>query len=548
VLLTLTLYGQDTVKGKSEVVQENFEALAFHIEHTEGTAGSWVYIDAYIKKAKMEGNGIELVEGYKSALHESAKNMQLTYADSMVMAAKRVKDDGIIGSAYLTKGIVFYSLKNYIAALDNYIIANQYISHTNDAYLKHKVKYNIAHIKYYLGFYNEAISLFKDCIAYYKAEDAIAYLNSLHSLALCYTKTGQIQRSTEVNSFALKESGRLKVHAVIPYLNQLEGINDYYNGKYTYSIQKLNSILKETVQRKDFANESVINFYIGKNYWALNKKEAALPYLKKVDEIFTKWKYIRPDIREDYELLISYYKKNKSFESQLFYINRLLCADSLLDTNYKYLSLKIHKDYDTKKLLEAKKEVEKILSDKERYDLLFILVIALLIFTLAHFAYIYMRTKRRYRERFEILMNTDSSAPVKRTESENVTLDLNPEVVAAILTHLEDFEQTNKFLEKDINAPKLAALFDTNYKYLSKVVRYHRDKKFVNYVNDLKIDYIVSMLQKEQRFRMYTNKALAEEAGFSTTQHFTNAFISRTGISPTYFIQELQKHLDEQAK
>ena len=51
-------------------------------------------------------------------------------------------------------------------------------------------------------------------------------------------------------------------------------------------------------------------------------------------------------------------------------------------------------------------------------------------------------------------------------------------------------------------------------------------------------------LKTDGRYRNYTNRALAEEAGFGSAQHFTRAFKERNGISPTYFIGRLKKALD----
>ena len=41
--------------------------------------------------------------------------------------------------------------------------------------------------------------------------------------------------------------------------------------------------------------------------------------------------------------------------------------------------------------------------------------------------------------------------------------------------------------------------------------------------------------------RNYTNKALAEEVGFSSTQRFATAFFSRAKMPTSYFIEELLK-------
>jgi hypothetical protein len=58
----------------------------------------------------------------------------------------------------------------------------------------------------------------------------------------------------------------------------------------------------------------------------------------KVDRIFESKNYIRPDLRENYELLIKYYKGKQDMSKELFYIRKLLKADSVLSGRYAYLS------------------------------------------------------------------------------------------------------------------------------------------------------------------------------------------------------------------
>ncbi|MFV5690273.1 AraC family transcriptional regulator [Flavobacterium sp. ZT3R25] len=88
---------------------------------------------------------------------------------------------------------------------------------------------------------------------------------------------------------------------------------------------------------------------------------------------------------------------------------------------------------------------------------------------------------------------------------------------------------------------KLTAAFDSNSKYLSQIIYHYRGKKFTKYINDLKVDYIILLLKQDKRIRNYTNMALAEEAGFSSTQRFANAFLARAEMSTSFFIEELKK-------
>jgi len=121
------------------------------------------------------------------------------------MAALKSKNNVHIGKAYLTKGVIYYNQKQLQKALDNYIVANQYIALTQDLYTAHKIKYAIAQSKFYLGFYDEAIALFRECYTYFEDENDRAFLNSIHSLGLCYNRIGKTDSCTYYNNLGFKK-------------------------------------------------------------------------------------------------------------------------------------------------------------------------------------------------------------------------------------------------------------------------------------------------------------------------------------------------------
>lgn len=542
--LCLGMYVYATDKGHKipdTLRYKTYDYLFDRIEDPHNSeAEQLIYLCSFLNKARLERNWEEIVNGYKNYLHHSPEPLKLIYADSMVYTAKRSKDTALIGAAYLSKGIVYYGKKEHNKALDNYLIANGYISKTDDEYQKNKVNYNIAHIKYYLGFYNEAVALFKECLEYFKEESDRAYLNTIHSLALCYNKIGDYGKAMEMNNMGLTEGERLKNHSMDTYFNHMEGVNHYFKDNYATAINKISGSLPDIRKNKDFANESVGYFYIGKSHWALKRREKAVKYFRKVDRIFKDKGYIRPDLRENYELMIDYYKSKNDLVTRLHYICKLLQVDSILNNKYKYLSGKIHKEYDTKNLLIEKEAVQNLLDKREERDKLLLLVIVFLLGLSLFLTYRYVTNKKRYRKRFEELMKKNGVTTQKRTLSKK-ELSINPDAVAEVLEQLEKFEGDKKFLDKNWTLVKLSAAFNSNTNYLSKIIFHYRNKKFVEYLNDLRVDYIIKRLKEDKVVRNYTNKALAEEAGFSTTQRFTNAFKSRTGISPTYFIEELAK-------
>lgn len=526
----------DTLRYKTyDYLLERAEALA------EDRPKQSLYLKSFLSKAISKKNAEEIVNGYKNYIHCSPNPLKLVYADSMIYTAKKSRDNALIGSAYLSKGIVYYAQKKHNYALDNYLLANAFISKTNDSYLLYKVKYNIANIKYYLRFYDEAISLFRECIVYFKDENSRAYLNSIHLLGLCYNKSGNYGMCSEANEKGLAEGKRLGNLEMESYFIHSEGVNQYFKNNYEAAIKKITYSLPVLKENEDFANESVGYFYIGKSYWALKKRTMALPYFRKVDAIFDAKGYIRHDLLENYELLKNYYKSQNNLKAQLHYIEKSLKADSILDDKYEYLANRIHKEYDTKEIISEKKFITNQLDRRKYNDFIFITVIVLLFFSLLLLAYRHIRNKGIFKQKFEAHMKKSQVPTVAIKTIKKGLPDINEDTVALLLKQLEKFERDKKFLKKDVTLGTLSTAFGCNSKYLSQIIYHYREKNFTKYINDLKVDYIVSLLKTDKMLRNYTNTALAEEAGFSSTQRFTNAFRSNTEMPPTYFIEELKK-------
>jgi AraC-like DNA-binding protein len=488
-----------------------------------------LFAQSWLAKAKREKNFGQMAHSYKALIYTSSKKLQLIYVDSMLATAKRTADIEFIASGYMTKGVVQYDRKEHMNALDSYLKADEYISKTNNPYLSYKVKYVIAQIKYYLEFYDEATALFQECVNYFKENNDRAYLNSLHSLGLCYNRIGKYDLCSQMNQTGLSAGVRIKNSEMEPYFIHSEGVNQYFKHNYPDAIKKLKKALPAIKEYKDFTNETTAYFYIGKSYWALKLKKKALPYLKKIDEAFQNQKYIRPDLREAYEILIDYYKQQNNKDLELYYNSTLIKVDQQLLKDYKYLSGKIHKEYDTKKILRTHRNIE-------QYWTIIITIMTVIISILVYRHY---KNKRLFEELMNRKPETAQSL-VSINTYKDTELDINPEVITAILKNLEKFERNKKYLEKDMTLAKMALLLNTNTKYVSKIIARYRDKGTVEYITYLKIEHIIELLINENKYRNYKNKSLSDEAGFGSTQIFTRAFKNQTGLSPTYFISKLR--------
>ncbi|PWJ54083.1 helix-turn-helix protein [Dyadobacter jejuensis] len=108
-----------------------------------------------------------------------------------------------------------------------------------------------------------------------------------------------------------------------------------------------------------------------------------------------------------------------------------------------------------------------------------------------------------------------------------------------LLMKLDEFEQSGIFLENNFSLAIMATWMGINTKYLSYLIRNHRDTTFNNYINQLRIEYIVGMLKVDAKCRQYKISVLASMSGFSSHSHFATVFRAQTGESPSSFIGKL---------
>ena len=118
---------------------------------------------------------------------------------------------------------------------------------------------------------------------------------------------------------------------------------------------------------------------------------------------------------------------------------------------------------------------------------------------------------------------------------------ISKETETRILKRLETFERSEKFLKKDLTVSMLSAQLNINSKYLSEIIKNNKSINFNGYINTLRINYIVHKLYTEPKFRTYKISYLAELSGYASPQVFVTAFKKITGVTPSYFLQNLEE-------
>jgi AraC-like DNA-binding protein len=155
------------------------------------------------------------------------------------------------------------------------------------------------------------------------------------------------------------------------------------------------------------------------------------------------------------------------------------------------------------------------------------------------------RMKKIYHLRFEEIIkeaeinkNSETVTIEKNfVESKNATI--SKEIIDQIIQKLKLFEKEKGYINSKISINSLADEFETNSKYLSKIINEFKEKSFVTYINDLRIDYIILVLKEDKKMRKYNLQAIAIECGFNSAESFSTAFFKKTGIKPSFFIKQL---------
>jgi AraC-like DNA-binding protein len=131
--------------------------------------------------------------------------------------------------------------------------------------------------------------------------------------------------------------------------------------------------------------------------------------------------------------------------------------------------------------------------------------------------------------------------PVLSIEDNEIPILMASETEEKLLAKLKKFEKSNLFNNKNISLPFLAGRFETNTKYLSYVINTHKKKDFNNYINELRINYIIEKLKNEPQYRNYKMASLADEVGFSSHSKFSKVFKKVTSLSPSLFIKYIEE-------
>ncbi len=541
----------DSLKDKSYD-----EIYGEFIKVNKDTIKSLVYLKTFLRKGKQEDEETKIAYAYGLLSHYEKKNKtKLQYLDSAVAITKNSRDPSFPALPYSLKGAVYYFKQDFKKALYNFFLSLDAAKKNDSDFYKYAAKRNIGLIKSKLGKYDEALKSFKECIQYnYNVktgiQDTINYLFVTLDISETFSKKKMLDSSSLYGEEGIRVSKKVSYDPYNFYYHFIfnEGVNDFYRKNFSTakdSIHKALPFLSNNID-KNYILKAYL--YLGRIHDEIDEQDKARIYYQKLDSVYQTSSTVSYEVREAYNALVKYYKDKKDIKNQLLYIEKLLQFDSILQNDYKELNDILVKQYDTPQLLAEKERlVQEANTKSSRYGSYIIVLIGSVILFIGLFSYQYYR-RRLYQKRFEVLTQKKDTTQeikeevlIKEKEISTKDIGISSTIIEEVLAKLNEFEEKRGFVSTKITLTNLSSSLVTNNKYLSKIINVYKEKSFSQYINDLRIDYIVERLQEDKKLRNYTIKAIARETGFNTAEVFSKAFYGKHGIYPSYFIKKLEK-------
>ena len=461
--------------------------------------------------------------------------------DEGIKEAIKENDEEKLSYLYSEKAAYIFNKKKYTEALQNYILAHNYADKLKDEYNYYSILYGIALIKQQLQEFDESKKFLVECKEYFEKnlDDPNfqkGYVNTVGRLSYLSLMKQDLQSARNFNALEIKNS----VDSIdYFYAIKNKGLIEHHAKNYDLS----NTLLKKS--RPYIANDPswnlILHQYIGENYYHLKDFERAKFYYQFVFNNYLKNKLSINEIRLSFERLIEYYKTNDDHKNQLLYIDHLLQFDQNFNQVNKFLAKSYYQDYETKNLLSEKNN---LINKIEQRNYLYILLCFVIITIICVSSYLFLRKQKKTLK--ECLDALDMFI-AKEKKSKNVKKAIYQKPINSPLNQqledkIIDFENNKLFLNQALSLESLAKDLDTNRTNLSQHINQSRNKTFKQYINDLRINYIIDMLISDPKMKNRTMDDLAEIAGYNNRKTFSDCFIQVTGVRPSYFIKNT-RHL-----
>lgn len=511
------------------------------------------FLETYYRKAQIEKNTLEEYRALEKKSFMVSFDEAVLLLKKMQPLVKQIANDSLNGD-FLNRGTaLYYSNRHFEEALDYAIESESYNAQANNLYNLNSVRIDIGNIYYHTRHYDRAVFYFtkaKDYFQYQNENNHIrAYIITLYSLSKAYW---QLQDVVQLAA-TIKESEQAVVllnpkHQLLEtaYLDYVKGGLAFLQNNDSEATKYFEAALPIIKENGDFTNEHVIYLYLGKILWRQNKKDQAVTYLTKIDELFREKEFLNYELRETYEYLIAYYKEKKLPQQQLQATESLIALNNRFEKEQLSITKTLHTELDTKKLETERAALQQLLKSNKKTYRTWLMLAAVGLLFMAVLMYRQNKAQKKLKKKFdELLQNTPSEeVKINVPKTDSATESSKPKSAAVKVTEqrllqlLEQFESEKRYLEP-VKLYELAEEFGTNRNTLSALINEHKGN-FNTYINKLRINQFVRDLTYQPDLRKMSLDELAIMYGFANAKTLSTQFKEETELTPNYFLKQLE--------
>ncbi|WP_298546405.1 AraC family transcriptional regulator [uncultured Aquimarina sp.] len=380
---------------------------------------------------------------------------------------------------------------------------------------------------------------------FYNKENHIRFITTLSDIYLDGEKYDSVLHYANQG---MEMSKSLKLDELYLDLLIKKGMVFFYKKDYEQSLQYLFEA-KEILNHKKIDNKSFptirTDYFIANCFYKKQSYDKAINILLNSINSFEENDTYKPPAIRSHLLLANCYNQKEDYKQAMFWNNKYATLNEYYQKD-KDQTVDIIHEKETDKLqqeitvLEAKQAEEKLAKNRIFWILL-ITAIALM-----SSIFLYFRKQRSNKTLFDKLMKEINvlesikqiSIPKEEPRKE---IAIDDQKVNEIIKGLEKLEAQEYFLKSDCNLRAMAKKLKTNATYLSQTINIHKEKNYNEYINDLRIEYVIKRLKDDKKFRSFSIQSIASEIGYKSSYSLVKHFKAKTGINPSYYIKSLDK-------
>jgi len=423
----------------------------------------------------------------------------------------------------------FNYLNQKITLLDNYPQKTQ--KHYVDKLFTNT---SLALLKSNLGFQEEAITSLKEVINKYTSIDIIAkkpnYNNLIANLSSAYNVLGESYFALNSINNNDKYLDSTLIYYEKAFLEAEKFIPKHKNSLSFFHLR----IATVLIKRKQYLKAlSLVNTFelVNKSQEYYFLKSLIFKNLKRSDSsLFYSYKFLNvnktsPSAEKNkiaiFNILANLYNENNKIDSAFKFSELALNKLEKLNES-KTEANKTHYLYDFDQIQKLNNSIlANEVKNKNKLIISFLIFVVLIVVIGYYFFY---KEKKK-----TIVFNQ----PQKKDYTINLELE------QTVLLELEKFEKSKIYLDSTFNINKLAKQLNTNTSYLSSIVNEKKGKTFKQYITELRMNYLITIIQKDSKYKKYTIQALGEEIGYTNASSFSRSFKNFKGLTPSDYLKSL---------